>query len=65
MPVMHSIFAIKGASISRIMEAGVWRSKAFLHYVDKDSIDSTEFLKTTLDISDSEGDVCLFASYIF
>ena len=35
----HAIhLAIKGASISRIMEAGEWRSKTFLHYVDEDSV---------------------------
>ena len=53
----HAIhLAIKGASISKIMEAGEWRSKAFLHYVDEDSTDPAEFLKTTLDVSDNKGD---------
>ena len=43
-----------GCSIKVITEAGEWRSRAFLDYIDGDKVDAAVFLNTTLDRSDDE-----------
>ena len=50
-----TLLAIKGASIGNIMQAGEWKSKAFLLHFDEDTIDLAEFLNAILDTSDNEG----------
>ena len=36
------------------MEAGEWKSRAFLEYIDADMVDKAVFLHTTMDRSDEE-----------
>ena len=43
-----------GCNIKVITEAGEWRSRAFLDYIDGDKVDQAVFLNTTLDRSDEE-----------
>ena len=48
--------AARGSHLSETMQAGEWKSKAFLDYCDPDTIDAVVFLNATLDASDNEGD---------
>ena len=43
-----------GCDIKVITDAGEWRSRAFLDYIDGDKVDQAVFLNTTLDRSDEE-----------
>ena len=45
--------AQEGRSIGDILNAGEWRSAAFLAYVDEDIVDASQILEQVLD-SDSE-----------
>ena len=44
--------AKEGKSLGRILQAGEWKSAAFLSYVDEDAVDSSEFSNLVLDESD-------------
>ena len=46
--------AVSGCSIKVITQAGEWRSRAFLDYIDSDKVDEVVFLNTTMDQSDEE-----------
>ena len=48
--------AANGHSIAIIMQAGEFKSDAFLDNTDNDTIDNEVFLNTTFDASDAEGD---------
>ena len=43
-----------GCDIKVITDAGEWRSRAFLDYIDGDKVDEVVFLNTTMDQSDTE-----------
>ena len=43
-----------GCDIKLVMEAGEWKSRAVLDYIDGDKVDQAVFLHTTLDRSDEE-----------
>ena len=43
-----------GCDIKVITDAGEWRSRAFLEYIDGDKVDEVVFLNTTMDQSDEE-----------
>ena len=47
--------AASGKSLGTILQAGEWRSSAFLSYVDTDAVDSAQLLEQTLAVSDDEG----------
>ena len=46
--------AEEGKSIGDILNAGEWRSAAFLSYVDEDVVDAGQILEQVLDDSDCE-----------
>ena len=51
--------AARGSNLAAILEAGEWRSAAFLSYVDANIVDQAEILRSTLqaelnDVSDEE-----------
>ena len=46
--------AAQGKSLGTILQAGEWRSSAFLSYVDTDAVDSSQLLSQTLALSDDE-----------
>ena len=46
--------AAAGASIGQILLAGEWKSRAFLRYVDEDSVDASQLLEQTVMVSDGE-----------
>ena len=48
--------ALHGSSLLQILEAGEWKRKAFLRYVDEQTIDETQFRNATFDGSDKEGE---------
>ena len=39
-----------------ILQAGEWRSSAFLRYVDEDVVDGASLLARAIDVSDAEND---------
>ena len=49
-----TVLASEGKSIGTILQAGEWRSAAFLSYVDLDVVDASQFLEDVLDTSDAE-----------
>ncbi len=48
--------AVSGSSIGKIMQAGEWRSSAFLKYVGPDVLDGCELFNTIIDQSDEEAE---------
>ena len=46
--------AAEGKSLGQILQAGEWRSSAFLSYVDTDVVDQAQLLDQTLALSDEE-----------
>ena len=50
------VLAANGHSMAIIMQAGEWKSKAFIDYADNGTIDHEVFFNTTFDASDAEGD---------
>ena len=46
--------AAQGKSLGAILQAGEWRSSAFLSYIDTDAVDSLQLLDQTLALSDEE-----------
>ena len=46
--------AVCGCDIKVITDAGEWRSRAFLDYIDGDKVDEVVFLNTTMNQSDEE-----------
>ena len=49
--------AASGATLAAILEAGEWRSAAFLNYIDSNVADSTEVLRQSLQAElDSESE---------
>ena len=48
--------AANGASIGTILEAGEWRSRTFLNYVDTGKVDAAQLLNRVIEVSDTEGD---------
>ena len=48
--------AAHGHTMANIMQAGEWKSKAFIDVADSDAIDHEVFLNTTFDVSDAEAD---------
>ena len=46
--------AAGGSSLGVILQAGDWRSAAFLRYLDETTIDTAAFLQQTLEGSDEE-----------
>ena len=46
--------AVQGKSLGTILQAGEWRSSAFLSYVDTDTVDQAQLLEQTLALSDDE-----------
>ena len=46
--------AAQGKSLGTILQAGEWRSSAFMNYVDTDIVDSAQLLTQTLALSDEE-----------
>ena len=46
--------AAQGKSLGTILQAGEWRSSAFMNYVDMDTVDNSQLLNQTLALSDEE-----------
>ena len=46
--------AAQGKSLGTILQAGEWRSSAFMSYVDTDVVDNSQLLQQTLALSDDE-----------
>ena len=46
--------AASGKSLGTILQAGEWRSSAFMSYVDTDVVDAAQILDQTLGASDEE-----------
>ena len=46
--------AAAGATVGEILQAGEWRSQAFLRYVDTDAVDEAQMLSAAVEGSDCE-----------
>ena len=46
--------AEEGKSLGHILQAGEWKSSAFLSYIDEDAVDAAQFLDLVLEDSDDE-----------
>lgn len=49
-----SAMAAAGDSLGQILEAGEWRSRAYLNYVDENVVDATRLLEQSVMSSDDE-----------
>ena len=49
-----STLAEEGKSVGHILQAGEWKSAAFLSYIDEDAVDAAQIVEHVLSESDAE-----------